>query len=372
MGVDMRALGLMSGTSLDGVDAAIIETDGVDAIEHGPWMTLPYTSQERKILEEAVEIALEKGPIASLSPQIFKADRVILETHAKAVNELLGLYGRGVDVVGLHGQTLLHRPTERLSWQLGDGAALCAKIGIDVISGFRQADIAAGGQGAPLVPVYHRALARRAAGGGGIAIVNIGGVSNLTYVGTDGHLSAFDVGPGNGLIDQIVVRAGLGNYDKGGALGARGVVNQARLDEMLSNTFFKKAGPKSLDRYDFTLDAVNDLSTCDAIATLTALTAEALSRSTLLLPEAPVCWIICGGGRHNNTLLRELRSRLPGRCLVAEDVGYRGDAIEAELMAYLAVRCLRNLPITFPETTGVRKMLTGGVVHFVSEASQSS
>ncbi len=366
----MRALGLMSGTSLDGVDAAIIETDGVDAIEYGPWTTLPYTSEERKILADAVEIALEKGLSASLSSEIFKAGRVILDTHARAVSELLRRYGGGVDVVGLHGQTLLHRPAERVSWQLGDGAALCAKIGIDVVSGFRQADIAAGGQGAPLVPVYHRALARRAAGGGGIAIVNIGGVSNLTYVAADGQLSAFDVGPGNGLIDQVVVRAGLGNYDKGGALGAQGVVDQQRLESMLSNAFFKKAGPKSLDRYDFTLDAVADLSTFDAIATLTAFTAEALARSTMLLPELPVCWIICGGGRHNDTLLRELQSRLPGRCLIAEDVGYRGDAVEAELMAYLAVRCLRNLPITFPETTGVHEMLTGGVVHFVSEASQ--
>ncbi|PTQ08225.1 anhydro-N-acetylmuramic acid kinase [Sphingomonas oleivorans] len=356
----MRVLGLMSGTSLDGIDAAIIETDGVTISGFGPAATFPYSPAERAALVEAIADAL-LGPPESAWPASFAAaEAAILDSHARAARALLAMADAGaVDLLGFHGQTVLHRPEHHLSIQLGNGAALARSTGIDVVASMRQADLAAGGQGAPLVPVYHAALADRIGAARPVAFLNIGGVANLSWIGRDGRIIAFDTGPGNGLIDQLMEERGLGTFDADGRLARSGRVDDDAFACLLVNDFLQRRGPKSLDRYDFTLDAVRALDAADAAATLTAFTAACVALSAAHLPEAPRQWIICGGGRHNPALMDALRLEL-GTCISADELGLRGDAIEAEAIAFLAARSAAGLALTFPETTGVPHAMTGG------------
>lgn len=385
----MRALGLMSGTSLDGIDVAFLETDGEDVVQRGPAMTFPYSAEMRALLAQAISDARHMKGRSDRAGVLGLAEREVTERHAAAVSQFLGDRGiarASIDVVGFHGQTVLHRhqahrsitvtescavldtphvvasaETATVTVQLGLGDALAEMIGLPVVYDLRAADVAAGGEGAPLVPIYHRALTA-ALRQRPLAIVNIGGVSNVTWIGRDGRLAAFDTGPGNALIDDWV-RAKTGKqFDVGGALAAKGEVEEMVVSKYLSDPFFHALGPKSLDRNAFDLDLIAGLSLEDGAATLANLTARAIATATSLVPERPEMWVICGGGRRNKALMAMLAGLVDGAVVPAEAAGLDGDSVEAEAWAYLAVRSLKGLPITFPGTTGVPQPMTGGVL----------
>jgi anhydro-N-acetylmuramic acid kinase len=348
------AVGLMSGTSLDGIDAAIIETDGESRIRPCGAVTVPYDGALRDRLRAALGRETRSAETDAL-------ERDLTLAHARIVGALLDrerIAAASVAVVGFHGHTLLHRPERRLTWQIGDGALLARATGIGVVADFRSADVAAGGQGAPLAPAYHAALAAGLAKP--VAMLNVGGVANVTWIGSEGALIAFDTGPGNALIDDwLLQRTGV-PVDRDGALAASGTVDEAVLARLLDNPYFEAPPPKSLDRTDFTLAAVEGLSDADGAATLAAFTAAAVAQSLPLLPAPPRRWIVCGGGRHNPVLMRMLAGRLAAPVEPVEAIGCDGDFIEAQAFAYMAVRSLRGRPISWPGTTGAPTPLCGG------------
>jgi anhydro-N-acetylmuramic acid kinase len=350
----LRVIGLMSGTSMDGIDVAVIETDGERVGWSGPARTFPYPDPLRTRLDRAV-----RGDERA-SADVARLEIDLTDAHAAAVLAFMGELPperRAIDLVGFHGHTLFHRPEQRRTCQLGDGPRLALRLGIDVVFDFRSADVAAGGQGAPLAPVYHQALAAGLAEP--VAILNLGGVGNLTWIGAGGPI-AFDTGPGNGLIDDWV-RARTGRpYDASGGISAAGRVDEARLAAMLAHPYFEQAPPKSLDRLDFALAPVEGLGLEDGAATLAAFTARAVARAQAHLPAPPLRWLITGGGRHNATLMRMLAEALGVPVAPIEAIGADGDALEAQAFAFLAVRSVRGLPISFPTTTGAPRPLCGG------------
>jgi anhydro-N-acetylmuramic acid kinase len=360
-----RAIGLMSGTSLDGVDVALIETDGEGIAAFGPTYYRPYAAGERQALRQALADAVTLVDRRARPGALAGAEALVTAAHAAAVEAFLERFDvarDSVDVVGFHGQTVLHRPAIRLTVQIGDGEALANRLGIPVVYDFRAADLAAGGQGAPLVPVFHAALARGLDRPKPLAVLNIGGVANLTYVGNGEGLLACDTGPGNALIDDLMLQRTGQSRDEAGSCAAEGTVHEALIDRVLAQPFFAKACPKSLDRNEFHVD-VSSLSTADAAATLTALTAAAAARVVQHLPRPPQSWIVAGGGARNPTMMRMLAERLgPAVVETAETVRWSIDALEAQAFAFLAVRSLKGLPLTFPATTGAPAPLAGGVL----------
>lgn len=359
----MLAIGLMSGTSLDGIDAALIETDGERLVQPLAFRGESYSDAARAELADATRIALTfDRPRAS--PPIVAATELITRTHALAVHKLLreaGVAAEEVGVIGFHGQTVAHRPDRGWTWQIGDGAALAAATGIDTVADFRSADVAAGGQGAPLLPVYHAALV--AGLDKPVAVLNLGGVANVTFVGADGELLAFDTGPANGLVDTWVEETQGRRFDEGGALAAGGRVDEAVLAAMLDHPFFDLPAPKSLDRSDFTVQPARGLSAADGAATLTAFTAETVALALSQLPRRPSRLLVVGGGRHNPTMLRMIAERCGMTPEPGDALGWNGDGVEAEGFAYMAVRTLEGLPISFPGTTGVPRPMVGGIIH---------
>ena len=359
----MLAIGLMSGTSLDGIDAALIETDGLGQVRALAFRGEDWSDAARAELAEATRLALTYDrPRAS--PPLVAAGELVTRAHAMAVHKLLaqaGVSAADVAVVGFHGQTVAHRPDRGWTWQIGDGAVLAQACGVRTVADFRSADVAAGGQGAPLLPVYHQALA--AGLEKPVAVLNLGGVANVTFVGREGALVAFDTGPANGLIDCWVEEASGARYDADGALAGRGRVDEAVLGAMLDHPFFDAAPPKSLDRADFTIQPARGLSVADGAATLTAFTAASVAEALRLLPEQPRRLIVAGGGRHNPTMMRMIAERTGLTPEPADALGWNGDAMEAEGFAYMAVRTIMGLPISFPGTTGAPEPMTGGVVH---------
>jgi anhydro-N-acetylmuramic acid kinase len=364
----MRAIGLMSGTSLDGVDAALIETDGESIRDFGPSLYRPYTESERQVLRSALAAGAAVTERGDRSGVLAEAEALINTTHAETVENLLkvaGMRAGTVDVVGFHGQTIIHKPAERLTVQLGDGAGLADRLGIPVVHDIRAADIAAGGQGAPVVPVYHRALAEAGKLPLPCAILNIGGVANVTWVGPDGELLAFDTGPGNALLDDLMRARNGSDFDKDGEIAKRGKTDQTALAALLNSSFFSTKPPKSLDRnhfHDRAIATVAHLSTEDAASTLVDFTAETVALSAKHMAEAPLCWVVAGGGARNLAILAALRARIGVPVKTAEDMGWSIDALEAQAFAFLAVRSLRGLPNTYPSTTGVKEPMTGGVL----------
>ena len=360
----LKVIGLMSGTSLDGIDAAILDTDGEAVAVPGAALTRPYDTGTRALLHEALQVAARMPAGASIPPEIGEAERLLSDAHADAVVALLqkaGLKAADIAYLGFHGQTVLHRPGERRTWQIGNGAQLARATGIPVVNEFRLPDVAAGGQGAPFVPLYHQVLTRHMQHP--VVVVNIGGVANVTYAGAKDELIAFDTGPGNASLDDWALKHIGEAIDRDGRLARNGRVNEPVLAAMLDHPTFLQKPPKSLDRFDFSMADVEGLSAADGAATLTAFTAAAIARSTEHLPLAPLAWIICGGGRHNPTLMGELRTRLKGRVMTAEEAGWNGDYIEAQAFAYLAVRSVKGLPLSVPSTTGVPHPMPGGRLH---------
>lgn len=345
------SLGLMSGTSLDGVDAAILHTDGHQILEFGPALSLPYPDSFRKILKKHLG--------KKLYPKTLESD--LTRYHADAVKSLLSQWDRPIDVIGFHGQTLYHAPPVTI--QMGDGLLLQDLTNIPVIYDFRTADCQQGGQGAPLVPVYHQALCHDHPHP--LAVLNLGGVGNVTYL--DGEsVIGFDTGPGNALIDDFMQKNLDQPYDLGGKIASLGKPQMDLLSQWLSDPYFKKKYPKSLDRDHFK-GVLKGAKGLHGLATLTAFTAFSVFHSLQLIPgfsqNPPKMLIVCGGGRHNQTILHWLRFLLKSTTVVCSDdfgEGWNGDFIEAQAFGFLAVRHLKGLSTSFPSTTGVLVPVVGG------------
>lgn len=354
MAPTMTAIGLMSGTSMDGIDAALIETDGERVSAFGPRLTRPYDAAFRQALRGV--LGEEADPT-----RVSLVEAALTSAHVEAVEALLQAAGRPrVDVVGFHGHTVYHAPERRLTRQIGDGGALARATGLRVVYDLRAADVAAGGQGAPLVPVYHRALAADLERP--VAVLNLGGVGNVTFLDKSGAPVAFDTGPGNALIDDWCARHIGQPIDRDGALAAAGRPHEAIIERLLRHPYFAAPPPKSLDRDAFAalVTAVGGLSAADGAATLTAFTAASVAAARRHLPAVPDHWLVTGGGRLNPVLMDHLRQRLGVPVEPVETVGWDGDALEAQAFAFLAVRHLRGLPQTWPTTTGCPVPMTGG------------
>jgi anhydro-N-acetylmuramic acid kinase len=362
----MTAIGLMSGTSLDGVDVALIKTDGRRVAALGPSGYRPYTETERGLLRQALAEAAGLAQRDARPGVLAEAERAVTIAHAEAVAAFIAqnrISADSIDIAGFHGQTVLHRPAAKLTVQIGDAAALAKAIHIPVMYDFRAADVAAGGQGAPFVPVYHRALAQSLGRDGPIAVVNIGGVSNVTYIDGSDALIACDTGPGNALLDDFVFRTLGKPFDCEGRLAAQGAVDEAWVAEALQHPFFAAAPPKSLDRNQFAALPQRDWSAADGAATLTAFTVGAIAAVAPLLPKPPLSWVVTGGGARNLTMLRMLRDKLaPAAIESADALGWSADAMEAQAFGFLAARGLKGLPLSYPATTGVAFPMTGGLL----------
>ncbi|MEM9010704.1 MAG: anhydro-N-acetylmuramic acid kinase [Pseudomonadota bacterium] len=362
------ALGLMSGTSMDGIDAAMVRTDGEAIAAFGPSLSLPHGAADRAVLQTALQDweRLRRTESAAARAEV---EAAVTASHGAAAYRLMLAAEALPEVIGFHGQTLAHMPEEGWTWQLGDGAAMARGLNRPVVWDFRTADMAAGGEGAPLAPFYHFALARRIGATEPLAFLNIGGVANITWVDpgkegpeVDGALLAFDTGPGNALLDDWMMRQTGAPMDESGGVAAAGTPHRLLADLNSAGAYAARRPPKSLDRNAFALvlDRIAALSTEDGAATLTALTVETVAAALPHLPAPPSRWLVCGGGRRNATMMRWLDERLEAPVAAVEDVGLDGDMLEAQAFAHLAVRVLRGLPISAPGTTGCPAPTVGG------------
>ncbi len=362
-GAGYHVLGLMCGTSHDGVDAALLRTDGRHEITVLARRMLPFAPAMRAALAALIDRACGLGPKgrAVLEREARSLEDRFLAHYLRCVRAVMadaGLAPASVDAVGFHGLTLLHRPDRGFTWQWGSPRRLACRLGRPVIAGFREDDMAAGGEGAPLVPVYHHALVATRRPAGPVAIVNVGGIANVTWADPrrapeDGGLMAFDTGPGNALIDSWMMTHADLPCDRDGRHAAAGRVDPTALAALLDSPYFSRPPPKSLDRRDFSFSPCNGLNVVDGAATLTAFTAEAIARAAHWFPAPVSAWWVTGGGRHNATLMRAIRAAVTEPVQAIEEAGCDGDSLEAEAFAYLAARRLEGLPASFPTTTGV-------------------
>ena len=363
----LTALGLMSGTSMDGIDVALVRTDGEAVVERGPSLVVPYPAALRRRIEAGLGDATAIRRRAERPGTLRELEAEITDRHAAAIEAFLAandVRAAEIDLAGVHGQTVLHRPGggpngEALTVQLLAAGALARATGLRIVHDIRQRDVEAGGEGAPLVPLYHRALARgllHAPRDEPVAFLNLGGIGNLTFVDGD-TLLAHDTGPGCGLLDQWVQAAGV-PYDDGGRIAGEGVVDRAMLARLLDSPFFGLTGPRSLDRNDFRLPEGWNAELSDGARTLARLTAEAVERSAASLPRPPARWIVSGGGARHPVIMADLADVLaPARVDAADDLGLSGDAMEAEAWAYLGVRAALGWNVSEPGTT-VRRPLS--------------
>jgi len=361
----LRTIGLMSGTSLDGVDAAWVETDGERIARLGPALTLPYAPDLRADLRRLLDLAPGLGPD---DPFLADCVRRLTDRHAEAVAQLRAGEAAAPDLIGFHGQTILHQPRRPgvnapwRTWQVGDAAGLARATGVAVAYDFRSDDVAAGGQGAPLVPVVHAAMA--AALPKPLAVLNLGGVGNVTWIGADGALLAFDTGPANGPLDDWARRRAGRDYDAEGMLALAGTADASVLGRLLAHPYLEQAPPKSLDRLDFDRAlqeaGLERLSPTDGAATLVAFTAVCVAAAARHFPAPPLQWLVGGGGRRNPAMMRALADVLEQPVRPVEIAGWQGDALEAQAFGVLAARVANGLPLTFPGTTGAPRPLTGG------------
>lgn len=350
-----NVIGLMSGTSADGVDAALLRTDGREIVEAAESLFLPYDDALRADILGLMRGVGDEAKIAYS----------LTDVHIQAVNQLIkkaNVSRETVALVGFHGQTIRHAPEKGITVQIGDAARMAHELRIPVVADFRTADVKAGGQGAPLVPLYHAALAAHLPKP--VMVVNIGGVSNVTWIGVNGDIIAFDSGPGNALLDDWVHKHTGKRYDANGELAAMGVSDSAVVSAFLRDPYFLRDAPKSLDRnqFDGVLAQLQHLSAEDGAMTLTSMTATSIALSFGAVPEAPRQVLICGGGRHNPTLMGLLKACVNAPVAAVETVGWDGDMLEAQAFAYLAARSVQGLPLSLPTTTGVKAPMTGGVL----------
>jgi len=363
-----RAIGVISGTSMDAIDVALIETDGdTHVVAHGG-RGYSYPSDLRADLGAIVadRARAADDPLVDIEARVTAA-------HLAAIRQFMadeGLTNADVDLIGLHGQTVFHDPSRRLTRQLGDGRTIARDLGIDTVYRFRHADVAAGGQGAPFAPLYHRALAHHLPKP--LMVLNLGGVANVTWLGAgevlsegaepDGDVIAFDTGPASALIDDFVAERTGAPFDRDGALAAAGGVDEAMLARFMAHPYFALSAPKSLDRNEFhrLTREIADLSDADGAATLTAFTVESIAASLKHVPAPPKRWLVGGGGRHNQAMMLHLARRLGVAVDPVEAVGWNGDFLEAQCFGYLAVRSVMGLPLSVPGTTGVPHAMPGG------------
>jgi len=365
------AIGLMSGTSMDGIDVALLRTDGNGKVERGAFLGVSYEPPFRERLKQALEDAKAIRQRNERPGCLADVEDELTRLHADAVGTFLrrnGLAASEIGAIGFHGQTVLHRPDQGLTVQIGDGQLLANLTEIPIVYDMRANDMVHGGQGAPLVPAYHAALAETLeTPERPVCFVNIGGISNLTFIGQDGSISAFDSGPGNALIDQWVeAHAGV-PFDQGGMIASEGQVLSALAETYLSNPFFTAAQRRSLDRNDFLPPQSDMAELADGARTLAYVAAASIIRSSGHLPQKPALYVICGGGRLNKVLMDDLirlAHEQEARVVSAEEVALDGDAMEAEAWAYLAIRSMKGLPLTFPGTTGVRQPVSGGLIRY--------
>ncbi len=365
-----RALGLMSGTSMDGIDLALIRTDGEQVVERIAAGNMNYSDAFRARLKQGLADARGMTQRDERIGILEKLEHDLTLLHAVAVQDFLfanSLSADDVDVIGFHGQTVLHRPDDALTVQIGDGALLARETGIDVVYDMRAEDMRHGGQGAPLIPAYHAALAHNLEQQPDMPVVfvNIGGISNLTYVDETGRLAAFDSGPGNMLIDQWMELHGQGSFDAGGALALSGKTDAALAAHYLGNAFFTGNQRRSLDRGDFAVPEKGVVSVEDGARTLAYVAAASILQSASHLPQKPRSYVVSGGGRKNAAIMAELSvlAQAEGAVVIdADTAGLDGDSMEAEAWGYLAVRSLKDLPLTYPSTTGCDMPVSGGVL----------
>ena len=349
---------------MDGIDVALVKTDGRSTLEFGPTAEYAFDADMRQSLIQAMQIATQIRHRDERPYNLNQIETEITRVHANVVESFLqdnNLTDSNIDIIGFHGQTVLHRPQDKLTVQLGDGNALAKVTNIDVVYDMRAADVAAGGQGAPLVPVFHQALAANIKTRP-LAFVNIGGISNITYINQSNELLAFDCGPGNAMLDDWVLRHTGKPFDQDGEFARTGTLDEQVLHDYMVNRYFQKQVPKSLDRFDFTLDGVEHLSPADGARTLVEITAKSIANAAQCYGASPQDWIICGGGRRNKFLMARIAANVQGIVTPAEAHHFNGDAMEAQAFAYLAVRSLNNLPLTFPNTTGIAEPMTGGLL----------
>lgn len=351
----IRVLGMMSGTSMDGVDAAIVETDGEGVINFGPTGFHAYPPDVQKLLHDA----RGKWPGDDLDA----AHEAVIEAHRALASEF------DCALIGFHGQTLAHDPAKGRTHQLGNGATLAARVGRDVVWDFRTADMAAGGEGAPLAPFFHFALAKSIGAGETCAFLNLGGVANVTWIDPTkaspemaGALLAFDTGPANALLNDFMAARTGQAFDENGVVAAKGKVDTNIIAKLIAHPFFVRPAPKSLDRDDFAslLAEIAPLNTEDGAATLTSVTAQSVAAALPHMPEPPRHWYCCGGGRHNTTMMNMISEAIGAKVVPVEEVGFDGDMLEAQAFAWLAVRSLRGLPLSAPSTTGCKRPVSGG------------
>lgn len=371
---NLTAIGLMSGTSFDGIDVAVLVSDGRGITRQGPSLDIPYSASDRQILGAAMEAAGKVlTPTEQVPPAVQDAEALVSQRHINAVMQLLAVFelkASDIDLIGFHGQTVIHRPEIHWTWQIGDAGALARATGIDTVADLRLADVANGGEGAPLAPIYHAALAADLADESfPLLVLNLGGVGNVTWLADrksilcPERLIAFDTGPANALIDDWVASQSDLSYDLDGRLAASGAVDQKALDALMDNDFFERSPPKSLDRNSFSAAPVKNLTLEDGAATLTAFTVSAIVAALQQLPVVPKTCVVTGGGRRNPFLLQQLRQQFSAEIRSAEDVGWRGDALEAEAFAFMAIRSKKGLPNSFPGTTGVPAACVGGKLY---------
>ena len=388
-GKPIWAMGLMSGTSMDGVDAALLKTDGESIAEFGPGAETKYVDGDMACVELVARhpSVYRQASLGSkysngipsddegYRAELHEAESDVVSLHAKAVLDLVAMAERshGPSIIGFHGQTVAHAPKQGWTWQLGDGGELARILNRPVVWDFRTDDMKAGGEGAPLAPFFHFALARHIGATEPLAFLNLGGVGNATWVDPkkltpeeEGALVAFDTGPGNALINDWMHSSGDTPLDQDGAAAATGTVQHDRLSTNSGMAYLDRRPPKSLDRNDFhgILNAMQGLSINDGAATLTAFTADCVAESLRHMPSAPARWLVCGGGRHNHTMMQMLQNRLNAPVEPVEAVGLDGDMLEAQAFAYLAVRVLRGLPTSAPSTTGCREPVCGGRINY--------
>ena len=356
----VKAIGVISGTSMDGIDVSVVDTDGDEVVTPGSGRTFPYPDELRRRLQDLIA-----EPTRAKSEPLEDLDHEVTEAHVGAIRRFMdeiGLVAKDVGLIGFHGQTVYHRPEIRFTRQLGNGARVAKGLGIDTVDRFRHADVASGGEGAPFVPLYHRALASRL--DHPVMILNLGGVANVTYIDGD-TVIAFDTGPASALLDDFVLRRQGLSFDEDGRLAASGMADRRLVAEFMQNPFFDRPAPKSLDRQDFHARAkgVEALSDADGAATLAEFTVESVAASLRHVPRRPQRWLVTGGGRRNAHFMRRLHERLGVSVDPVEAVGWDGDFLEAQAFGYLVVRSTKGLPLSLPTTTGVPHPMPGGELH---------
>lgn len=363
-----RAIGLMSGTSMDGIDLALLESDGRKIINRKNFSYLPYSKDFKTRLSNLI---YDRPTLE----EIKDVEKELTILHASLVNKFLSennLNPQEIDVIAFHGHTIFHNAHQGITWQIGNAHLLSHLCKIDVVADFRSRDVALDGQGAPLVPIYHAHLFAKQKKP--YAVLNIGGISNISYFVSDDEndIIAFDICFGNAPIDDLMKKKLGRDFDANGEIAAKGNIDYLLADRILQNEIFHKKPPKSFDRDDFSevIAPINNLKIEDALATFAYMHAKAININLDFLPQRPKEIFICGGGRKNSVLISEMKKHIISCNIIAVDeIGFNGDAIEAEAFAFLAIRSLENLPISFKNTTGIypqntdKKSACGGVLY---------